>query len=105
VPVAPAVAGALPVLADDDLLAEHVLGHGRLDLDLHVGSELRAVLVAAHEEHVRRERGALFLGNPVHEQPLALADAVLLPSDADDRVRHGFSRKQAGFRPLEASVA
>ena len=80
-----AIAGALLVLADPELLAERVTddarGHRR-------GRREVGVAVAAHEEHARLE-GRTFVGlEPVHQQPLALADAVLLAADGDDRVAH-----------------
>ena len=49
--------------------------------------------VAAHQKHGWRERRAFVLGKPVCEQPLSLADAVLLPGNLDDRVGHGHLRR------------
>ena len=80
-----AVAGALLVLPDADLRALH----GAEDLRLHHGARVEIRLtVSAHEQDGGRERRAVVLVQPVHEQPLALADAVLLPGNLDDRVRH-----------------
>ena len=46
------------------------------------------VAVAADEQDGRRERRAVLLAQAVDEQPLALADAVLLAGNLDDRVGH-----------------
>ena len=51
------------------------------------GRDLR-LPVAAGEQHGRRERRAVLEREAVDEQPLALADAVLLAADGDDRVAH-----------------
>ena len=72
-----AVAGLRLVLADPDLLAELRADDLRRHLDL--GSELERAVAADHE-HFGVE-GLAFLGrHAVHEQPLALLDAVLLPA-------------------------
>ena len=76
------------MLADDDLVAEnmrHDPGGDHVALHL-VGAEQR-LTVSAEKQHVGRERRSLLVRQPVDEQPLALSDAVLLPTDADDRVR------------------
>jgi len=44
--------------------------------------------VPTDEQHPRRERLALAVREPVHEQLLARVDAVLLAADLDDRVGH-----------------
>ena len=59
--------------------------------------------VAADEEHVRMERLALVGRDPVHEQPLALADAVLLATQCDDRVV-GHRRGKRGHGPGDRPV-
>ena len=74
-----AVAGAAAVLADADLLPEHVAD----DADRH-GAVLRrevGLAVAAEEQDARFEGLALVQAETLHEQLLALADAVLLASD------------------------
>jgi hypothetical protein len=71
----PAVARAPAVLAHADLLALDVADHLRRDLDLRLEV---GIAVAAGEQHVRMERLAFVGRDPVHEQLLALADAVLL---------------------------
>ena len=53
------------------------------------GRDLR-LAVAAGEEHRRRERRAVLEREAVDEQALALADAVLLAADGDDRVAHAW---------------
>src|SRR6185437_3105246 len=80
-----AVTGALLVLADPDLLAELVAHDARRDCDR--GREV-GLAVAADEQHLRSERLALVGLEPVHQQPLALMDAVLLATESDDRVAH-----------------
>src|SRR3954451_4654233 len=92
-----AVAGALLVLADPDLLAELVADDARRD-----GDRRREVglAVAADEQHLRAERLALVGLEPVHQQPLALLDAVLLATESDDRVAHKRGKRGAG-RPRE----
>ena len=52
------------------------------------GIERGLAVAAPDEQDGRRERRAVVLAQAVHEQPLALADAVLLPGNLDDRVRH-----------------
>ena len=74
------------VLADDDLLAELVADDLGRDLDALRGQ--LGLAVAPDEEHLRVEGLALFHGKPVHDELLALLDAVLLPAELDDRVRH-----------------
>jgi hypothetical protein len=86
--VAPAVAGPLLVLADDELRAEHVLGHPGGDLRAgELVAEAR-LTVPADQQHLGLEGLAFLHRQPIDEQPLALADAVLLPADLDDRVAH-----------------
>jgi hypothetical protein len=75
----PAVARAAPVLADPHLLAQLVPE----DANRH-GAVLRreiGIAVAAEHQDARLERLALVESETLHEQPLALPDAVLLPSD------------------------
>ena len=74
----PPVARAPAVLADPDLLALHVPEH--LGRDLELGREV-GLPVAAGEQNVRMERLALVGLDPVHEELLALLDAVLLAAD------------------------
>jgi hypothetical protein len=96
-----AVAGALLVLADADLrptlLADDADGDG------HPFRRDRDVAVAADEQHLRREGGAVVELHAVDEQPLALTDAVLLAADGDDRVAHSGvptpDEENAGRRP------
>jgi hypothetical protein len=45
-----------------------------------IGRRELPIAVTPEEEDVRLERLALVRLEPVHEQPLALADAVLLPA-------------------------
>src|SRR5579885_324584 len=89
--VVPLVAGAPLVLADPDLRAALVRDHGRGD---------RAVA----EQDVRFERRPLGGADAVHDEGLALANAVLLPTETDDRVVHSGETAGAGPRAL-ASVA
>jgi len=87
--VAAAVARALLVLADDDLLSEHVLDHPGRDLPaLQLVLTEKRLAIPADEHEVGMESGSLLVGEPVDEQPLALANAVLLAADGDDRVAH-----------------
>src|SRR5439155_22358472 len=86
--VVAAVAGAAPVLADPDLRAalvrEHLRGHR------HAG---------VTEEDVRVECLALVGLHAVYDEVLALADAVLLATETDDRVVHTEkTRRQRGPR-------
>src|ERR1700737_3597945 len=71
------VAGALLVLADPDLRPTPVLEHRR---------GARHARVA--EQDVRLERRALVELDPVHDDVLAFADAVLLATEFDDCVVH-----------------
>ena len=81
--VAPPVARAPLVLADDDLLTEHVSRDlCRHLLALQLVAEPRPA-VTSEEEEIWVERLPLVDGHTVHEQPLALADAVLLAADGD----------------------
>src|SRR5206468_12613437 len=85
IPVVALVAGALAVLADPDLLAEHVVE----DAGRHRrrGRQIRGALAAGHQD-ARLEGLAGLRLEAVDEQPLALLDAVLLAADGDDRVAH-----------------
>ena len=74
------------VLADDDLVAELVAD----DLGGHLDA-LRGQLglaVAPDERAPPGGRSCSLHGKPVHDELLALLDAVLLPAEFDDRVRH-----------------
>src|SRR5581483_5643032 len=85
------VAGAALVLADADLRAALVRVHLHRD-------------GGVAEQDVRAERPALVRLQAVDDQRLALADAVLLPSETDDRVVHRW--KKRGRVPASgASVA
>src|SRR5581483_6698478 len=79
------VAGAPAVLADADLVAEHVAddagSHRRRRLEI-------GLAVAGDEEHAGIERLPFVELEVLDQQPLALADAVLLASDGNDRVAH-----------------
>src|SRR5919204_66041 len=70
-----AVPSLRAVLADPDLLAERVSDDARRHLRLR---RKRPPAVAADEEHTRLERLALLGTHAVDEQPLALADDILL---------------------------
>src|SRR5207244_3103368 len=74
----PAVALLGFVLADPDLRSEGRADHLRRDLDPR--REVR-LAVAAREEDIRMKRLSLVGRKPVDEQPVALADAVLLPAE------------------------
>ena len=77
------VTGLRTALADPDLLAEDVPHHPRRHL--RPGGEC-PVALAAQKEDVG-VKGLPFVGfQPVDEQLLAFAHAVLLPADRDDRV-------------------
>src|SRR3954453_3358432 len=71
-----AVAGLRPVLADPDLFAQRGADHLRGHLGAARG-ELE-LPVAAEHQHLRMEGLALLRRQAVHEQALALANAVLL---------------------------
>src|SRR5205823_9917173 len=72
------VARALLVLADPDLVAES----GADDLRRHLDARRQVRLpVTAREEDVRMERLPFGGRQPVDEQPVALADAVLLATE------------------------
>jgi len=73
-----AVARLRAALADADLVAADMTDD--LGRHLHTGREI-AVAVAAGEEHVGLERLAFVRCEPVDEQPLPLADAILLAAD------------------------
>src|SRR5581483_5325460 len=73
VAVVPLVAGAPPVLADADLRPALVRDHRRRDLPL-------------AEQHVGLERRAFLAADAVDDERLAVADAVLLVAEPDDRV-------------------
>ena len=95
-----------PVLADPDLLAEDVADNARRHLR---PRRERPGAVAADEQHARLEGLALVRADAVDEQPLALADDVLLPAHGDDRVAvglRGHSVENAGVGPASrASLA
>jgi hypothetical protein len=74
----PAVALLRLVLADPDLLAERRGNHLRRHLDAR--REVRLGVAAAREEDVGMEGLAFVRRQTVNEQPVALADAVLLAS-------------------------
>ena len=95
--VAP-VAGPPAVLADQDLVAELVAD----DLGRHLDALRRelGLAVAADEQHLRVEGLALVDGEPVHEEPLALLDAVLLAAEFHDRIRHKNRRVDRAGRAL-----
>src|SRR5919108_2547499 len=98
----PAVARPAPVLADRDLLAENVTddarGHGRgLRRDVRFA-------VAAEKQHFRPNGLALVLGKTVHEQTLALPDAVLLAAESDDRVGNGRRMRAPARGPSVATA-
>src|SRR5579884_2133305 len=76
-PVVAPVARSPLVLADPDLRATAVRDDGCRHGD-----------AVAAEEHIRRERLARFCRQPVHGDRLALANAVLLAAQTDDRVVH-----------------
>src|SRR5262245_40453755 len=99
VAVAPAIAGAAAVLADDHLLTEDVSGHLRRHLGaLERVAELRLAVASEHDQ-VGMEGLPLVMRQAVDEQTLAFAHAVLLPADRDDRVIVRFrchGAKQAG---------
>src|SRR6478609_5301866 len=80
------VAGALLVLADANLRA--ALLTDDLDRDGHVLRGERRCAVTADEQHVRRERLAVLGCEPVDEQALTFADAILLATEGDDCVAH-----------------
>src|SRR4029079_17613091 len=86
------VAGAPLVLADADLRAALVRDHLRGD-------------GAVAEQYVRAERLALCGLEPVHEQRLALADAILLSTETDDCVVHKRRKARTGSPRAVASVA
>src|SRR5262249_45730891 len=79
------VPGSAAVLADPDLVAEPMADDERGDRRRR--GEVGAA-VAPDEQDLRREGLALVGLEAVDEQPLALADAVLLAADGDDRVAH-----------------
>ena len=84
------------VLADPDLLALHVRDHAGRDGD--VRRARCASRRHRRREERRAERLALTVRQPVHEQLLALADAILLSADGDDRVG-AHRRRNAGLGP------
>ena len=86
------VPGALAVLADANLRAALVRQHLGRD-------------GTVSEEHLGRERPALVGLDPVHDQILALTDAVLLAAQTDDCVFHQHECSQAEAREAVASVA
>ena len=94
-----AVAGALLVLADADLRAFD--GTQDLRTHLHVPGIEHGIAVAAHEQDGRRDRRAVLLGESVHQQTLALTDAVLLSGNLDDRVGHVVDRCRWAILPAE----
>src|SRR4029079_18389496 len=107
-PVATAIARAAPVLPDDHLLAQHVgrdlRGHLRA---LERVAELGVALAAQHDE-VGVKRLALVVRQAVDEQALALADAVLLSAEGDDRVTVRFrshcAKRAGSLGPLRLGI-
>ena len=83
------VARAPAVFADQDLGAALVRKHGRRDLVL-------------TEQHDGLEALALVGRQAVHDESLAVADAVLLVPELDDRVVHGVETR--AWKPATAKV-
>ena len=90
------VAGLGTVLADPDLVPEDMPDDASRD-----GHALRreiGLAVSPDEEHAGMERLSLGRPDPVHENPLALLDAVLLAADGHDCVAHeGHDRRMRTF--------
>ncbi len=85
------VAGALAVLADADLGSPLVRQHLHRHLD-----------AITAEQDIGHERSALVGMQAVDNERLAVADAVLLVSDSDDRVFHrGWDRGHAPAKAAE----
>src|SRR5205085_1931909 len=103
-PRLPPIAALRPPLAGPHLLPAHVADHARR----HGGARRElALAVPAHEEDSRLERLPLLRADPVHDEPFALADDVLLAADGDDRVAlglRGHSRENAGVGPRAGPV-
>src|SRR3954451_12306781 len=96
----PALVAALRLeLEHVDLLPALVPADDRLDLDLAevVGRERGVLAVAGDEQRLERHRGALVLAHPVHEQAVALLDAVLLTAGFHDRVHERSISVAAGI--------
>src|SRR5207247_1472443 len=68
---------------------------------LHALRRQLGVAVAADEEHLRVEGRVLVHGEPVHEELLALLDAVLLATEPDDRIRH--KKRRTGAPEVHSS--
>src|SRR5207248_6951024 len=97
----PLVARALPVLADPHLLAEHVVDDARRHRRR--GREV-GLAVAADEQDARLEGLPGLRLDAVHEEPLALLDAVLLAADGDDRVAHDKGNARISGGPSVANA-
>src|SRR6266542_6823161 len=90
----PLVAALGAVLADPNFRAAHVAEYLRRHV-LRRGRKL-AVAAAAEEQDVGVEGLALLPVQALDEEALALADDVLLPSEADDRVVLGHGSQKRG---------